>query len=52
MKFLSMYKTVECDAPPTQAEMEQMGKLMEGWFKLGAAAGGGRMHADEVRCAR
>lgn len=38
MKFLSMYKTVECDAPPTRAEMEQMGKLMEG----GSSCYGGR----------
>ena len=35
MKFLSMYKTPEREAPPTQKEMEEMGKLMEEWFKSG-----------------
>jgi|SRR5271156_1812341 hypothetical protein len=35
MKFLSMYKTTERNAPPTQQEMEVMGKLMEEWFASG-----------------
>ena len=35
MKFLSMYKTPERETPPTQQEMERMGKMMEEWFKSG-----------------
>ena len=30
MRFLSMYKSVERDTPPTQDEMIAMGKLVEG----------------------
>jgi hypothetical protein len=29
MKFLSMYKSVEKNVPPSQEEMNQMGKLIE-----------------------
>ncbi len=35
MKFLSMYKTVERNIPPTAEEMEAMGKLVEQGFKEG-----------------
>jgi hypothetical protein len=35
MKFLSIYKTVERNTGPTQAEMERMGKLIEEGFKSG-----------------
>jgi hypothetical protein len=35
MKFLSMYKTVERNTPPTAEEMEAMGKLVEQGFKEG-----------------
>jgi hypothetical protein len=35
MKFLSIYKTVERNAPPSQEEMATMGKLVEKGFKAG-----------------
>jgi hypothetical protein len=35
MKFLSMYKTAERNQPPSQQEMETMGKLMQDWFASG-----------------
>ena len=35
MKFLSIYKTVERGAPPSQEEMERMGKLVEDGMKAG-----------------
>jgi hypothetical protein len=35
MKFLSMYKSVERNAPPSQEEMTRMGKLIEEGFKAG-----------------
>jgi hypothetical protein len=35
MKFLSIYKTVETGAFPTQQEMETMGKLIEEGMKAG-----------------
>ena len=35
MKFLSMYKTVERNTPPTPEEMAAMGKLIEQGFKEG-----------------
>lgn len=35
MKFISVYKTVERNAPPTQEEMEKMGKLIEEGMKAG-----------------
>jgi hypothetical protein len=35
MKFLSIYKTVECDTPPKPEEMAEMGKLIEEGFKSG-----------------
>ena len=35
MKFLSMYKSVERNTPPTEAEMAAMGKLIEEGMKAG-----------------
>jgi hypothetical protein len=35
MKFLSVYKTVERNAPPSQEEMDKMGKLIEEGMKAG-----------------
>jgi len=35
MKFLSIYKTVERNEPPSQAEMDRMGKLIEEGMKAG-----------------
>ncbi len=35
MKFLSMYKSVERNAPPSQEEMSRMGKLIEEGMKAG-----------------
>jgi len=35
MKFLSMYKTVERAVPPSQEEMDRMGKLIEDGMKSG-----------------
>ena len=35
MKFLSIYKTAERNTGPTQAEMDQMGKMIEEGFKSG-----------------
>src|SRR5712691_7255921 len=35
MKFLSMYKSVERNAPPSQEEMTAMGKLIEEGMKSG-----------------
>jgi hypothetical protein len=35
MKFLSIYKAVERDAPPSQEEMAKMGKLVEEGMKGG-----------------
>ena len=35
MKFLSMYKTVERNAPPSQAEIDIMGKLIEEGMQAG-----------------
>ncbi len=35
MKFLSIYKTVERNAPPSQEEMAKMGKLVEEGMKAG-----------------
>jgi hypothetical protein len=35
MKFLSMYKSVERNTPPSQAEMSKMGKLIEEGMKAG-----------------
>jgi hypothetical protein len=39
MKFLSIYKTVERTAPPTQEEMARMGKLVEEGMKTGYLLG-------------
>jgi hypothetical protein len=36
MRFLSIYKTVERKAPPTQEEMDRMGKYIEESMKSGA----------------
>ena len=35
MKFLSLYKNVERPTPPSPAEMERMGKLVEAGMKAG-----------------
>jgi hypothetical protein len=35
MKFLSIYKTEERGVPPTQEEMDKMGKLIEQGMKAG-----------------
>src|ERR1700746_3964895 len=35
MKFLSLYKSVERNTPPTQEEMSRMGQLIEDGFKAG-----------------
>ena len=35
MRYLSVYKTVERDAPPTQEEMDRMGKLIEEGMRAG-----------------
>src|SRR6266566_3421545 len=35
MRFLSIYKTVERNAPPSQEEMAMMGKLVEEGMKAG-----------------
>ena len=35
MKFLSIYKSAERNAPPSQEEMSKMGKLVEEGFKAG-----------------
>ena len=35
MKFLSLYKSQERGVPPTQEEMERMGKLVEEGMKAG-----------------
>jgi hypothetical protein len=35
MKFISLYKTVERNTPPTAEEMEKMGKMMVEWFSSG-----------------
>lgn len=35
MKFLSVYQTAERSTPPTQEEMERMGRLIEEGFKSG-----------------
>jgi hypothetical protein len=35
MKFLSIYQTHERNTPPTQEEMDRMGKLIEVGFKSG-----------------
>ncbi len=35
MKFLSIYKTAERNAPPSQEEMSRMGKLIEDGMKAG-----------------
>jgi hypothetical protein len=35
MRFLSLYKTVERGTPPTQAEMDRMGKLIEEGMQAG-----------------
>jgi hypothetical protein len=35
MKFLSIYKTVERNAPPSQEDMAKMGKLIEQGMKAG-----------------
>lgn len=39
MRFLSIYKTVERGTPPTQAEMDRMGKLIEDGMRAGYLLG-------------
>ena len=39
MKFLSIYKTAETGAPPTQEDMDKMGKLIEEGMKAGYLLG-------------
>ena len=39
MKFLSIYKTPETDAPPSPEEMAKMGKLVEDGMKAGFLLG-------------
>jgi hypothetical protein len=39
MKFLSIYKTAERNAPPSQEEMSKMGKLIEDGMKSGYLLG-------------
>jgi hypothetical protein len=58
MRFLSIYKSVETNEPPTQAEMERMGKLIEEGMKAGYLLGvegclptakGARVRLDQGR---
>lgn len=35
MRFLSIYKSVECPTPPSQEEMARMGKMVEEGMKAG-----------------
>jgi hypothetical protein len=39
MRYLSIYKSVETNQPPTQDEMERMGKLIEEGMKAGYLLG-------------
>jgi hypothetical protein len=39
MRFLSIYKSVERGVPPTQEEMDRMGKLIEEGMKAGYLLG-------------
>jgi len=39
MRFLSIYKNVERNTPPTMEEMATMGKLIEEWTKAGHLLG-------------
>jgi hypothetical protein len=39
MRFLSIYKSPEKNEPPTQQEMETMGKLIEDWQRRGILLG-------------
>jgi hypothetical protein len=39
MRFLSIYKTAERNAPPSQEEMDKMGKLIEEGMKAGYLLG-------------
>jgi hypothetical protein len=39
MRFLSIYKHVETNLPPTPEEMATMGKLIEQWTKAGHLLG-------------
>jgi len=39
MRFLSIYKTVECGGPPSPEEMARMGKLIEDGMKAGYLLG-------------
>jgi hypothetical protein len=39
MRFLSMYKSPECNTPPNPEEMATMGKLIGDWMKSGRLLG-------------
>lgn len=39
MRYLSIYKSVETNEPPSQAEMERMGRLIEEGMKAGYLLG-------------
>jgi hypothetical protein len=39
MKFISIYKTRERNTPPTQDEMDRMGKLIAEWMAAGHLLG-------------
>ncbi len=56
MRFLSLYKTVERSTPPSQEDMDKMGKLIEEGMKAGwligtegclSSAKGARVRADQ-----
>ncbi len=56
MRYLSIYKTVERDAPPSQQEVATMGKLVEDGMKAGTllavegcmpSATGARVHLSK-----
>jgi hypothetical protein len=58
MRFLSIYKSVETNEPPTQAEMDRMGQLIEEGMKAGYLLGvegclptakGARVRLDQGR---
>ena len=39
MRFISIYKSPECNTPPSPEEMARMGKLIEDWMKSGKLLG-------------
>ena len=48
MKFLSIYKNVERNTPPTPEEMATMGKLVEAGIKEGWLLSHGRLPAEQT----